>query len=60
MMTAGLQKVVAGSRSGLAAIEVVLTMAVMMPLAAVIFMMMAQLARWFYFLIVHTVGSPVF
>lgn len=54
------QNQVCGGRRGLAAMEVVLTLAAMLPIAVVVFVMTARLARWFYFLVVHSVGSPLF
>lgn len=48
------------SLAGLAAFEIVLLLGVMLPVAVVLFVLLARLARWFYFLVVHGAGGALF
>lgn len=48
------------SLAGLAAFEIVLLLGAMLPVAVVLFVLLARLARWFYFLVVHGAGGPLF
>jgi len=46
--------------AGLAAFEIVLLLGAMLPVAVVLFVLLARLARWFYFLVVHGAGGALF
>jgi hypothetical protein len=46
--------------AGLMAFEIVLLLGAMLPLAVLVFVLLARLARWFYFLVVHGAGGALF
>lgn len=46
--------------AGLAAFEIVLLLGAMLPIAVAFFVILARLARWFYFLVVHGAGGALF